>query len=86
MPPLSIPERQALIARIEGVLDGGLRAELCAVGSRVEVVGIDDDRIVQVRFAGACQGCSSAIMTQTFALEAAVKAAIPEVRFVEAVP
>ncbi len=35
---------------------------------------------------GACQGCSSSIMTLTMRVEATLKAHVPEIRFVEAVP
>ena len=34
---------------------------------------------------GACQGCSSSAMTLTMGIEAALKAHVPEVRFLEAV-
>ncbi len=50
------------------------------------VVGIDEDHIVQVRLLGACQGCTSSIITLTMLAERAVKAEVPEVRFLEAVP
>jgi Fe-S cluster biogenesis protein NfuA len=72
--------------RIEAVLDEHVRPGLRADGGDVEVVGIDDDRIVQVRMIGACQGCPSAIMTLTFGIESTLKAQIPEIRFLEAVP
>jgi Fe-S cluster biogenesis protein NfuA len=72
--------------RIESFLDASVRPGLRADGGNVEVVGIDDDRIVQVRMTGACQGCPSSVMTMTFGIEAALKAAIPEIRFLEAVP
>jgi Fe-S cluster biogenesis protein NfuA len=48
-------------------------------------VGIDSDRIVQVRMQGACVGCPSSTITMTMGIEAAVKSRIPEVRFLEAV-
>ncbi len=80
------PVRQALLARIEAVLDTQVRPGLRADGGDVEVVGIDEDRIVQVRMRGACQGCPSATMTLTFGIEATLKAAVPEIRFLEAVP
>jgi Fe-S cluster biogenesis protein NfuA len=85
MPDVS-PDRSELISRIETVLDEQIRPGLRADGGDVEVVGVDDDRIVQVRMRGACQGCPSATMTLTFGIEAALKARIPEIRFLEAVP
>ena len=43
------------------------------------------DRIVQIRLLGSCQGCASSIHSTTMGIEAAVKAKVPEVRFLEAV-
>lgn len=85
MPEVS-PDRSELLGRIEAVLDEQVRPGLRADGGDVEVVGIDEDRIVQVRMTGACQGCTSSLMTLTFGIEAALKARIPEIRFLEAVP
>ena len=82
----SISEPSDLRRRIEAVLDEHVRPGLRADGGDVEVVGIDADRIVQVRMMGACQGCPSAIMTLTFGIESTLKAQIPEIRFLEAVP
>jgi Fe-S cluster biogenesis protein NfuA len=79
------PSRTALLARIEEVLDQEVRAGLVADGGGVEVVGIDADNIVQVRMLGACQGCSSSLITLTMGIERALKARIPEIRFLEAV-
>lgn len=75
-----------LLAKIEAVLDEEVRAGLAADGGGVEVVGIDADRIVQVRLLGACQGCSSSVYTLTMGIERALKTRVPEIRFVEAVP
>jgi Fe-S cluster biogenesis protein NfuA len=75
-----------LQARIESILDEQIRPGLRADGGDVELVGIDADRIVQVRMRGACQGCPSSTMTLTMGIEAALKAQIPEIRFLEAVP
>ena len=77
--------RTALRERIEAVLDAHVRPGLRADGGDVEVVGIDADNIVQVRMQGACQGCSSSAMTLTMMIESALKAHVPEVRFLEAV-
>jgi Fe-S cluster biogenesis protein NfuA len=80
------PDRVGLRARVEAVLDEAVRPGLRADGGDVEVVGIDEDRVVQVRLKGACQGCPSATMTLTFGIEAVLKARVPEIRFLEAVP
>ena len=84
---LETPEaRVALLTRIEKVLDDQVRPGLRKDGGDVEVVGVDEDAIVQVRMKGACEGCLSSTMTLTFGIEAALKAQIPEIRFLEAVP
>jgi Fe-S cluster biogenesis protein NfuA len=80
------PAHRALRERIEAVLDQHIRPGLRADGGDVEVVGIDDDKIVQVRMQGACQGCPSSTMTLTMGIEATLKALVPEIRFLEAVP
>jgi Fe-S cluster biogenesis protein NfuA len=74
-----------LRARVEAVIDRDVRPGLWADGGDVEVVGVDEDRIVQVRLLGSCQGCASSIYSTTMGIEAAVKAEVPEVRFLEAV-
>jgi Fe-S cluster biogenesis protein NfuA len=83
--PLPESLRQELLSRIETVLDERVRPGLRADGGDVELVGIDDDRIVQVRLAGACQGCSASSYTLTMGIESVLKAQIPEIRFIEAV-
>lgn len=81
----AVDRKRQILARIEDVLDRNIRGSLVADGGQVEVVGIDDDDIVQVRMLGACQGCASSTITLTMGIEAAIKAEVREVRFVEAV-
>ena len=75
-----------LLERIEKVLDESVRPELTADGVDVVVVGIDPDNIIQVRFTGACQGCSSSVFALIMQVESTLKAHLPEIRFLEAVP
>jgi len=82
---VSVPS-QDLLDRVETVLEQQVRPDLRADGGDVVVVSIDEDNILQVRLMGACQGCSSSIMTLTMSVEATLKRLIPEIRFVEAVP
>jgi Fe-S cluster biogenesis protein NfuA len=85
--PNSTPEvREKLLERIEHVLDERVRPGLADDGSKVQVVSIDEDHIVQVRLLGACQGCVSSVVTTAMFIEKAVKAEVPEVRFLEAIP
>lgn len=79
-------ERLALLERIESVLDAHVRPGLAVDGGGVEVVGVDPDHIVQVRMTGACQGCPSSVITMTMGIEATLKAHVPQIRFLEAVP
>lgn len=74
-----------LLARVRSVIEDEVRPGLIADGGDVEVVGVDPDRIVQVRLLGSCQGCASSIYSTTMGIEAAVKARVPEIRFLEAV-
>ena len=74
-----------LKARVEAVIDREVRPGLLLDGGDVEVVGVDADRIVQVRLLGSCSGCASSIYTMTMGIEAAVRAEVPEIRFLEAV-
>jgi Fe-S cluster biogenesis protein NfuA len=83
---MSTSTPQALRERVEAVLDEHVRPGLRSDGGDVELVDVDEDRIVQVRLRGACQGCPSSAMTVIFGIEATVKAHVPEIRFLEAVP
>jgi Fe-S cluster biogenesis protein NfuA len=89
LPPLS-DNRETLLGdlllRIQRVLDEQVRPGLRKDGGDLELVGIDEDHIVQVRLLGACQGCTSSVITLTMFAEKAIKSEIPEVRFLEAVP
>lgn len=78
--------RRALLDRIAAAIEAEVRPGLREDGGDVELVGIDDDRIVQVRMIGLCASCPSTMYTFTIGIERVVKAAVPEVRFLEAVP
>ena len=71
--------------RVQKVLDEFVRPGLRLDGGDVELVGIDSDRIVQVRLAGTCSGCPSTVYTLTMGMENEVKARVPEIRFLETV-
>ena len=80
-----ISDSEHLLQKIRSLVDDSIRPELESDGVAIEVVGMDDDRIVQIRLSGSCQGCSSSMMAVTFDVERRLRAAVPEVRFVEAV-
>ncbi len=78
---------ETLRDRVARALDERVRAEIGADGDDIELVGLDTDRIVQVRLLGACGlGCSSAMVARLMMVDAILRAEVPEIRFVEAVP
>ena len=56
-----LPEVQAVIDDIRPYLQGD--------GGDCELIGIDDDGTVQLRFVGACGGCPSATATLKMGIE-----------------
>jgi len=70
--------------RVEEVLNK-VRPVLQADGGDVELVGITDSGIVQVRLTGACKGCPMSQMTLRNGIERVILKEIAEVKGVEAV-
>ena len=70
--------------KVEKVIEG-IRGYLQADGGDIEMVGITEDNIVQVRLKGACSGCPGAAMTLKMGVERVLKENIPEIKSVEAV-
>jgi Fe-S cluster biogenesis protein NfuA len=62
-----------------------IRPQLQADGGDVELVGITEDSVVQVRLQGACAGCPMSQMTLKNGIEQALKKEVPEVKAVESV-
>jgi Fe-S cluster biogenesis protein NfuA len=81
----TLEPRREIEDRVTETFDLQIRPTLQAEGSDAELVGVDSDNIVQIRLIGACQGCSSSIHALTMSIERDLKAAVPEIRFVEAV-
>jgi Fe-S cluster biogenesis protein NfuA len=67
-----------LSVRVNNVLER-LRPMLRADGGDIELLGIDDDGIVEVRLLGACVGCPSSYMTLTLGIERNLRELVPEV-------
>ena len=70
--------------RIESALNK-IRPQLQADGGDVELVGVTDAKIVQLRLQGACAGCPMSQMTLKNGIERVLKQEIPEIKGVEAV-
>jgi len=62
-----------------------VRPYLVADGGDVELVGINDEGIVEVRLTGACVGCPMSQMTLRAGIERALMRDVPEIKRVEAV-
>lgn len=74
-----------IVEKIEDTLDV-IRPALHEDGGDVELLGFDDaDGIVHLRLVGACSACPISTMTVKQGIERRLKAAVPEVREVQAV-
>ncbi|MCD6499894.1 MAG: NifU family protein [Deltaproteobacteria bacterium] len=71
--------------KVEFILER-VRPGLRMDGGDVELVDVTDDGTVKLRLQGACHGCPMAVMTLHGWIEKELKANIPEVKNVEAVP
>lgn len=63
-----------------------IRPLLQADGGDVTLVDVTEDGVAKVRLIGACGGCPMSQMTLTMGIERRLKAVIPELKKVEAVP
>lgn len=70
--------------KVEDALES-VRPFLVADGGDVELVGINDSGIVEVRLTGACVGCPMSQMTLRAGIERALMRDVPEIKRVEAV-
>ncbi len=73
----------SLEQRIDEALDS-VRPYLGSHAGGVEVIGVDDEGVLQLRLQGSCDGCSSSSETVRVAIENAVIAAAPEIVAVRA--
>ena len=55
-------------------------------GGHIELIGVNEDGEVRVRFRGACKGCPVADLTFKLGIEQQLKLLVPGVRRVERVP
>lgn len=71
---------------VRKVLDEQIRPNLQMDGGDVELVGVRDDGVVQLRLTGACSGCPFSAMTLAVGVERVLKEKVPGVLRVEPVP
>jgi Fe-S cluster biogenesis protein NfuA len=73
------PAEPTVRERVQGVLNL-IRPAVQADGGDIELVDVDDDGVVQVRFHGACHGCPSSTMTLQHGIERNLIERVPEVK------
>jgi Fe-S cluster biogenesis protein NfuA len=72
------------LEKIEVALQA-IRPYLQKDGGDVEFVELTEDKIVKVRFLGACVTCDMSAMTLKAGIEESIKSAVPEVISVESI-
>jgi Fe-S cluster biogenesis protein NfuA len=75
---------KSIYERVEAVIER-IRPAVQSDGGDLELVGVTDEGVVQVRLHGACIGCPSSSMTLHMGIERNVREKIPEVTGVEQV-
>ena len=78
----SADTQASLHDRVVAVIDR-IRPAVQSDGGDIELVGITDACVVQVRLHGACIGCPSSSMTLQMGVERNLKEKVPEVTGVE---
>lgn len=76
---------ESVFERVEHVINR-IRPAVQSDGGDLELVGITDEGVVQIRLHGACVGCPSSSMTLHMGIERNVREKVPEVVAVEQVP
>ena len=64
--------------RVQGVINL-IRPAVQADGGDIELVDVNTEGVVQVRFHGACHGCPSSTMTLQMGIERNLKEKVPEI-------
>ena len=62
-----------------------IRPYLMADGGNITLVEVTEDMRVRVELHGACSSCSMSMMTMKAGVEGAIRAAVPQIRSVEAI-
>ena len=78
------PASPELLERVEHALDK-VRPHLAVDGGNIEIVGVDDEMRLHVRWLGACSNCSMSVMTMRAGVEEAVLQTVPEITGIQAV-
>lgn len=73
-----------LFEKVNSSLDT-IRPYLAADGGNITLVEVTEDFTARVELHGACSTCSMSVMTMKAGVEGAIKAAVPQIRNVEAI-
>jgi len=73
-PPTASPLKE----RVQSVLNL-IRPAVQADGGDIELVDVNPEGVVQIRFHGACHGCPSSTMTLQHGIERNLREKVPEV-------
>jgi len=76
--------RHELFDKVDASLQN-IRPYLEADGGGISLIEVTDDLIARVELHGACSSCSMSVMTMKAGVEGAIKAAVPQIREVEAI-
>jgi len=76
---VSETQDKTLLEQVQDVIDE-IRPYLQGDGGDCELMGVEEDGTVQLRFVGACGGCPSSTATLKMGIENALKERVPEVR------
>ena len=85
MAPATQSPAQPLREKVQAVLNL-IRPAIQADGGDVELVDVNPEGVVSIRFHGACHGCPSSTMTLQMGIERNLREKIPEIKQVIPVP
>lgn len=81
---MSLTTKEDLIKRVDEALED-VRPHLAVDGGNVEVIDVTDEKIVKIKWLGACEGCSMTTMTMRAGIEQAIISRLPEITGVMAI-
>ena len=76
--PVTTEQPQSVRERVQGVINL-IRPAVQADGGDIELVDVNPEGVVQIRFHGACHGCPSSTMTLQMGIERNLREKVPEV-------
>ncbi len=81
---MAIEQKTDLLTKIDEALDT-IRPHLAVDGGNVELLDVNEEGVVKIKWLGNCRNCDMSVMTLKAGIEQAIKGRVPEVTSVEAV-